>query len=161
MALLPKDSQKCPKWQTSVRSNDDIPYETPVRDPYMGINPPSDEFYNIQTTQYVPPMPARHKLQTRLPKPNQSPDTFPKKQTKQKWTCPIYLPAHIYKLLSQQVKDALQKYNAEAIQKSSPQEICMKLIFYMIYMKIHRTILQHSIKIINPHIAKNHILIKI
>ena len=27
------------------------------------------------------------------------------------------MPAHIYKLLSQEVKDALQKYNAEAIQK--------------------------------------------
>ena len=44
--------------------------------------------------------PARHKLQPRLPKPNQSPETFPKKQTKQRWTGPIYLPAHIYKLLS-------------------------------------------------------------
>ena len=53
----------------------------------------------------------------RLPKPDQSPETFPKKQTKQRWTGPIYLPAHIYKLLSQEVKDALQKYNAEAIQK--------------------------------------------
>ena len=27
------------------------------------------------------------------------------------------MPAHIYKLLSQKVKDALEKYNAEAIQK--------------------------------------------
>ena len=62
-------------------------------------------------------MSARHKLQPRLPTPNQSPETFPKKQTKQRWTGPIYLPAHIYKLLSQEVKDASQKYNAEAIQK--------------------------------------------
>ena len=97
--------------------NDEIPYETPGRDPYMGIDTPSDEFYNIHTTQYVPPMPAGHKLQPRLPKPNQSPETFPKTQTKQRLTGPIYLPAHIYKLLSQEVKDALQKYNAEAIQK--------------------------------------------
>ena len=97
--------------------NDEIPYENPGRDPYMGIDTPSDEFYNIHTTQYVPPMSARHKLQPRLPKPNQSPESFPKKQTKQRWTGPIYLPAHIYKLLSQEVKDALQKYNAEAIQK--------------------------------------------
>ena len=34
-----------------------------------------------------------------------------------RWTGPIYLPAHVYKLLSQEVKDALQNYNAEAIQK--------------------------------------------
>ena len=83
----------------------------------MGLDTPSDEFYNIHTTQYVPPMSARHKLQPRLLKPNQSPDTFPKKQTKQKWTGPIYLPANIYKLFSQEIKDALQKYDAEAIQK--------------------------------------------
>ena len=83
----------------------------------MGIDTPSDKFYNIHTTQYVPPMSARHKLQRRLPKPNQSPETFPQKQTNQRWTGPIYLPAHIYKLLSQEVKDALQKYNAEGIQK--------------------------------------------
>ena len=62
--------------------NDEIPYETPGRDPYMGIDTPSDEFYNIHTTQYVPPMSARHKLHPRLPKPNQSPETFPKKQAK-------------------------------------------------------------------------------
>ena len=142
--------------------NDDIPYDTPVRDPYMGIDTPSDEFYNIHTTQYVPPMSARHKLQPRLPKPNQSPETFPKKQTKQRWTGPIYLPAHIYKLLSQEVKDALQKNLMQELLKSlSPQEICMKLIFYMIYMKIHKKILQHLIKMINPQITNNPILIKI
>ena len=56
----------------------------------MGIDTPSDEFYNIHTTQYVPPMSARHKLQPRLPKPKQSPETSPKKQTKQRWTGPIY-----------------------------------------------------------------------
>ena len=106
--------------------NGEIPYETPGRDPYMGIDTRGDEFYNIHSTQYVPPMSARHKLQPRLPKTNESPETFPKKQTNQRWACPIYLPAHIYKLLSQEVKDALQKYNAEAIQKLSPQEICMK-----------------------------------
>ena len=62
-------------------------------------------------------MSARHKLQPRLLKPNQSPVTFQKKQTNQRWTGPTYLPAHIYKLLSQEVKDAVQKYNAEVIQK--------------------------------------------
>ena len=64
--------------------NDEILYETPGRDPYLGIDTPSDEFYNIHTTQYVPPMSARHKLQPRLPKSIQSPETFPKKQTKQR-----------------------------------------------------------------------------
>ena len=59
------------------------------------------------------------KLQPRLLRtnPNTKPNTFPKKPARQKWTGPIYLPGHIYKLLSQAAKDALQKYNVEAIQK--------------------------------------------
>ena len=83
----------------------------------MGIDTPSDEFYTINTNQSVPPMSARHKLQPRLLRPNTNPNTFPKKQTKQKWTGSIYLPVHIYKLLRQQAQAALQKYNVEAIQK--------------------------------------------
>ena len=85
----------------------------------MGIETPNDEFYNINTNQSGPPMSARHKLQPTLLRSNQNtkPNTFPKKPARQKWTDPIYLPEHIYKLLSQESKDALQKYNVEAIQK--------------------------------------------
>ena len=111
-------------YQTAFsQSNDDfigqIPSETPISDPYMGIDTPSDEFYNINTNQSGPPMSARHKLQPRLLKtnPNTKPNAFPKKPARQKWTGPIYLPGHIYKLLSQEAKYALQKYNVEAIQK--------------------------------------------
>ena len=42
---------------------------------------------------------------------------------------------------------------------ANPQEIRMKLISYMIYMKIHKTILQHHIKMNNPQITKNLILL--
>ena len=45
---------------------DQIPSETRIGDPYMGIDTPSDEFYNINTNQSGPPMSARHKLQPRL-----------------------------------------------------------------------------------------------
>ena len=85
----------------------------------MGIDTPSDEFYNINTNQSGPPIPARHKLQPRLLRtnPNTKHNTFPKKPARQKWTGPIYLLGHIYKLLRQEAKDALQKYNVEAIQK--------------------------------------------
>ena len=85
----------------------------------MGIDTPSDEFFNINTNQSGPPISARHKLQPRLLRtnPNTKPNTFPKKLARQKWTGPIYLPGHIYKLLSQEAKDALQKHNVEAIQK--------------------------------------------
>ena len=96
-----------------------FPSSTRDSDPYMGIDTPSDEFYNINTNHSGPPMSARHKLQPRLlrSKPNTKPNTFPKKPARQKWTGPIYLPGHIYKLLSQEAKDALQKYNIESIQK--------------------------------------------
>ena len=105
---------------TFSQSNDNfigqIPSETPVSDPSMGVDTPSDEFYNINTNQSGPPISARHKLQPRLLRtnPNTKPNTYPKKPARQKWTGPIYLPGHIYKL---QAKDALQKYNVEAIQK--------------------------------------------
>ena len=75
--------------------------------------------YNINTNQSGPPMSARHKLQPRLLRsnPNTKPNTFPKKPARQNWTGPIHLPEHIYKLLSQEAKDALQKYNVELIQR--------------------------------------------
>ena len=109
--------------QPSHKSNDNfigqIPSDNPIGDPYMGIDTPSDEFYIINTNQTGPPISARHKLQPRLLRtnPNTKPNTFPKKPARQKWTGPIYLSGHIYKLLSQEAKDALQKYNVEAIQK--------------------------------------------
>ena len=85
----------------------------------MGIDTPRDEFYTINTNQSGPPMSARHKLQPRILRsnPNSKPNTFPKKPARQKWTGPIYLPGYIYKLLSQEAKVALQKYNVIAIQK--------------------------------------------
>ena len=90
--------------------------ETPIVDPYMGIDTLSDEFYNINTNQSGPPISARHKLQPTLLRtnPNTKPNTFLKKPARQKWTGPIYLPGYIYiyiyKCLSQESKDALQKY---------------------------------------------------
>ena len=67
---------------------DQIPSETPIGDPYMGMDTPSDEFYNINTNQSDPPMSARHKLQPRLQRsnPNTKPNTFPMKPARQKWT---------------------------------------------------------------------------
>ena len=114
---------------TFSQSNDNfigqIPSETPIGDPYMGIDTPSDEFYNINTNQSGPPISARHKLQPRLfrTNPNTKPNTFPMKPARQKWTGPIYLPGHMYKPLIQEAKDASQKYNVEAIQSLKHQEI--------------------------------------
>ena len=51
--------------QTNDYFIDHIPSETPIGDPYMGIDTPSDEFYNININQSGPPMSPRHKLQPR------------------------------------------------------------------------------------------------
>ena len=119
----------------------------------MGIDTPSDELYTINTNQSGAPIYARHKLQPRLLRsnPNTKPTTFPKKPARQKWTGPIYLPGQIYKLLSQEAKNALQKYNVEAVQKYS-QETYMKLHLYMMYMKIHRiceTYVTHNVLVLS------------
>ena len=58
-------------YQTMFTPHDDgfisqILSETPVSDPYMGIDTPSDEFHNVNTNQSGPPVSARHKLQPRL-----------------------------------------------------------------------------------------------
>ena len=108
-------------------------------------------------------MSTRHKLQPRLLRsnPNTKPNTFPKKPARQKWTGPIYLLGHIYKLLSQEVKDALQKYNVEAIQKfKSSRNLLETIYLYMMYMKIH-TIPHHPMKMMNFKNVKNTILTKI
>ena len=44
----------------------------------MGIDTPSEEFYNINTNQAGPPMSARHKLKPRLQRtnPNVKPNPF-------------------------------------------------------------------------------------
>ena len=54
-------------YQTTFTPNNDdfigqLPSETTDRDPYMSIDTPSDEFYDISTNQSGPPMSARHKL---------------------------------------------------------------------------------------------------
>ena len=81
----------------------------------MGIDTPSNEFYAISTNESGQPMSVRHKLQPRLLRsnPNTKPNTFAKKPARQKWTGPIYLPGHICKLLSQEAKDASQKYSLQ------------------------------------------------
>ena len=58
-------AKRCHIYQaTFTTHNDDFisqfPSETTVSDPYMGIDTPSDEFYNINTNQSVPPISARH-----------------------------------------------------------------------------------------------------
>ena len=95
--------------QSNEKFINQLPSETPIGDRYMGIDTPSDEFFNINTSQSGRPMSVRH-IQPRLLRtnPHTKPNTFPKKSARQKWTNPIYLPGYIYNHLSQEAKDALQ-----------------------------------------------------
>ena len=92
----------------------------------MGIDTPSDEFYNIHTTQYVPPMSARHKLQARLPKPNQSPETSQRNKPIKDGLV-LFICQHIY---TNFWAKRLEMLNKNTIQKQfisvSPHEIYMK-----------------------------------
>ena len=99
---------------------------TPMKlhgDPSQGIHTPSDEFHNINTTHANPPMSSRCKMRPRLPSLNSGPNQFSQKPNKQKWARPIYLPGHVYNLLSQETKDALQNYKVEAIEKFKSRSV--------------------------------------
>ena len=62
-------------------------------------------------------MSARHKLQPRLPKPNQSTESFPRKETNKDGLV-LFICQHIYtNFRAKRLKILYQKYNAEAIQK--------------------------------------------
>ena len=76
----------------------------------MGIDTPSDKFYtiNTNTNQSGLPMPDTHKLHHRLLRPNQTPNTFPKKQTKQKVDLSYLLARTYLQPLCQETKDALK-----------------------------------------------------
>ena len=152
-------------YQTTFSQRNDnfinhIPSETAIDDPYMSIDTPSDEFYNINTNQYGPPMSARHKLQPRLLRsnPNTKPNTFPKKPARQKWTGPTYLPGHIYKLLSQEAKDAIQQYNVEAIKKFiASRNLNETELMHDVYMNMnkksyHLPLMKKSFKNVNNSI---------
>ena len=136
--------------------------ETPARDPYIGINTPIDEFYTINTNQCGPPMSAKHKLQPRLLRsnPNTKPTTFPKNLPDRnglvRYTC-----QDIYKLLSQDAKDALQKYNVEAIQKFKSSRNLHETTFIHYVHEDTQDNSHHPIKMMNFRSVKNIILTKI
>ena len=83
------------------------PSKAPWGDPSQGIDMPSDEFYNVNTTHASPPMSSRHKMRPGLPRSNSGPHQFPQKPNKQKWSRPCYLPGYVYNLLREDAIDTL------------------------------------------------------
>ena len=82
--------------------------------PYGGIDLPPDEFYQVHALS------ARHPPSQRPGQPSgplfwpQSQHSRPTKPIR-RYDGPIFLPPHIYKLLSQDAMKALKAYNTEAI----------------------------------------------
>ena len=63
--------------QNAVRTTIDLRIVETLDEFQSITDTPSDEFYTINTNKSGLPMSARHKLQPRLPWPNQGPNTFP------------------------------------------------------------------------------------
>ena len=75
-----------------------------------GIDSPSDDIYNIYNTNFNrTPHVKSLILGTSLGKPKSSKAIPPKPR----YNGPVYLPKHIYNMLSDDVKKALDKYNQE------------------------------------------------
>ena len=75
-----------------------------------GIDTPSDDFYNIDTTN-LNRNPQVKSLIPRTPKGKQKPSKFA--SNKPRYNGPVYLLKHIYDMLSEEVKKDLDRYNQE------------------------------------------------
>ena len=82
--------------------------------PYGGIDLPPDEFYQVHALSSRHPPSPRTGLPSRPPFRPQSQHSGPTKPIR-RYDGPIFVPPHIYKLLSQDPMKALKAYNTEAI----------------------------------------------
>ena len=82
--------------------------------PYGGIDLPSDEFYQVHAISSRHPPAQRPGQPSRPPFRPQTQHSGPTKPIR-RYDGPIFLPPHIYQLLSQDAMKALKAYNTEAI----------------------------------------------
>ena len=74
-----------------------------------GIDTPSEDFYNIHTTDFNRNPPVKS-LIPRTPKGKPKPKIS---HDKPRYNGPVFLPKHIYDMLSEEIKKELDKYNQE------------------------------------------------
>ena len=66
-----------------------------------GIDTPSDDFYNIKTTNFN----RNPQVKSLIPRKPQGKQNLVKLlPAEPRYNCPIYLPKHIYSMLSEEVK---------------------------------------------------------
>ena len=90
--------------------------------PYGGIDLPPDEFYQVHTLSSRHPPSPRPGHPSRPSFRPQSKTSGPTKQIR-RYDGPIFLPAQIYKLLSQDAMKALKTYNTEAINRFHQRKV--------------------------------------
>ena len=104
-----------------------IDYPTDVSDqalesPLVGIDLPSDEFYQIHALSSRHPPPPRPSSPPKPPFRPQSQQSRPPKSFK-RYDGPIYLPPEIYKLLHQDAMKALNTYSTEALNRFHKRKV--------------------------------------
>ena len=93
-----------------------------LESPYGGIDLSSDEFYKIYALSSRHPPPSRPGHPLKPPFKPQSQQSGPQKSFK-RYNGPIYLPPHIYKLLSQDAMKAMEAYNTEALYRFHKRKV--------------------------------------
>ena len=109
-------------------------------DPVTGFYPSPKAFWScthVNSSQnytiYMMNLSVNYHLKVRSI-PITKPNTFPKKPARQKWTGPIYLPGHKYKLLSKRQKMLYKSINVEAINKfKTSRNINQKDVIHDVY----------------------------
>ena len=75
-----------------------------------GIDIPSDDFYNINTTNFH----MNPQVKSLLPRKSQGKQKPSKvASNKPRYNAPFYLPKHMYNMLTEEVKKDLDEYNQE------------------------------------------------
>ena len=90
--------------------------------PYGGLDLPPDEFYQVHLLSSRHPPSQRPGNSSRPPFRPQSQNSGPQKSIR-RYDGPIFLPAEIYKLLSQDLMKALEAYNSEAINRFCQRKV--------------------------------------
>ena len=81
----------------------------------VNIDTPAEQFYSVNSTNFNRTPPSNH-LIPRKPMGNSQ-------QPKKHYDGPVFLPAHIYKMLPKEVVKALKDYNEMAIKKYKARQI--------------------------------------
>ena len=117
-----KKANICKRRNVYATNIDETYIDLPTDSPYLGIDLPPDEFYQVHALSSRHPPSQRSAQPSRPPFRPQSQHSGPTKPIR-RYDGPIYLPPQIYKLLSQDAMKALKAYNTEAITRFHQRKV--------------------------------------